>query len=87
MNRGRTPTLWQSFRIVGEDRTLPEPVDIAACLATISIDYERCEPTHPIAFDASSDEVLVAYGAEIQRLKQRGGYVTADVIEVSPSTP
>ena len=74
-------------RIVDENRTLRQPEDIAACLASIGIDYERWEPAHPVAFDASSDQILAAYGAEIQRLKERGGYVTADVIDVSPSTP
>jgi len=31
--------------------------------------------------------VLAAYAAEIDRLKAAGGYVTADVIDVSPQTP
>jgi 1,2-dihydroxy-3-keto-5-methylthiopentene dioxygenase len=37
--------------------------------------------------DASADEVLAAYAAEIDEMKRRGGYVTADVIDVNPSTP
>jgi 1,2-dihydroxy-3-keto-5-methylthiopentene dioxygenase len=31
--------------------------------------------------------VLEAYAPEIERLKQEGGYVTADVIDVRPDTP
>ena len=31
--------------------------------------------------------MLAAYSAEIDRLKESGGYVTADVIDVTPQTP
>lgn len=65
-------------RIVDEDRTLRQPVDSAACLASIGIEYERWEPTHPVAFDASSDEITCclrrrdskAQGA--RRIRHRG---------------
>src|SRR2546426_12579329 len=33
------------------------------------------------------DAVLAAYAPEIAKLKARGGYVTADVIDVTPATP
>jgi len=36
---------------------------------------------------APAEAVLAAYAAEIDRLKAAGGYVTADVIDVSPQTP
>jgi 1,2-dihydroxy-3-keto-5-methylthiopentene dioxygenase len=36
---------------------------------------------------APAEAVLAAYAAEIDRLKAEGGYVTADVIDVSPQTP
>ena len=32
------------------------------------------------------DEILAAYAPEIERLKQAGGFVTADVINVTPAT-
>ena len=56
-------------------------------LAAQGIDYERWTPSHPVAATAPAAEVLAAYGAEIDRLKARGGYVTADVIDVRPDTP
>jgi 1,2-dihydroxy-3-keto-5-methylthiopentene dioxygenase len=56
-------------------------------LAAHGIDYERWAPSHPIGANAPAPEVLAAYGAEIERLKARGGYVTADVIDVKPDTP
>jgi 1,2-dihydroxy-3-keto-5-methylthiopentene dioxygenase len=62
-----------------------EPV--TAFLAAQGIDYEQWAPSHPIAATAPAAEVLEAYGPEIDRLKARGGYVTADVIDVKPDTP
>src|SRR5262249_62421589 len=55
--------------------------------AHVAIDYQRGRPARPLAADAPADEVLAAYSAEIDRLKAEGGYVTADVIDVKPTTP
>ena len=70
-----------------KDVTLTDADDIREYLATISIDYERWENVRSIADDASDDEILNAYSSEIEQLKQQGGYVTADVINVVPTTP
>jgi len=70
-----------------ENRVLQNPIAIAAHLAAIGIAYERWEPGHDVGADATPDEVLAAYGAEIEKLKRRGGYVTADVIDVGPLSP
>jgi 1,2-dihydroxy-3-keto-5-methylthiopentene dioxygenase len=56
-------------------------------LAGIGIDYERWEPSHGVPANAPAVEVLTAYSAEIERLKAQGGYVTADIIDISPETP
>jgi 1,2-dihydroxy-3-keto-5-methylthiopentene dioxygenase len=72
--------------ILNEDKTLTSADEIASALANYGIDYERWTPSHPIA-DAPPEEILNAYSREIEVLKQRGGYVTADVIDVSPATP
>ncbi len=76
-----------TVRIPDENRTLTDRVAITAFLARAGIDYERWEPSHPVARDAPPEEILAAYSAEIDRLKQRGGYVAADVVDVRPSTP
>jgi 1,2-dihydroxy-3-keto-5-methylthiopentene dioxygenase len=73
-------------RIPDENRTLHEVEEIRSYLATIQIDYERWEAKQPVAPDAPPEEILAAYSAEIQLLKQRGGYATADVIDVNPQT-
>ncbi|HEY6970925.1 MAG TPA: cupin domain-containing protein [Candidatus Angelobacter sp.] len=74
-------------RIPKENRTLENSTDITAHLASIGIDYERWDAAHAVASDATPEEILAAYNPEIEKLKHRGGYVTADVIDVGPQTP
>src|SRR5215475_11148323 len=75
------------LRIYEQDRTLTDEQQIAKYLATCGIDYERWQPSHPVAEDAPAEAILHAYANEIEQLKKRGGYVTADVIDVQPETP
>ena len=70
-----------------ENRSYTTPAEVTRCLASVGIDYERWEPTTPAAADAPAEEIRSAYGPQIDRLKARGGYVTADVIDVNPQTP
>lgn len=73
--------------IPDENRTLGDPEAITQYLASIGINYERWEPSHPVAPDAAPEEILAAYAPEIEKLKAQGGYSTADVIDVKPQTP
>lgn len=70
-----------------QDKTLRTIEEIISGLAEHGIDYERWQPADPINDGASAEEILTAYAKEIEELKLRGGYVTADVIDVNPSTP
>ena len=70
-----------------EHKTIYDETAIREHLTSIGIGYERWEPAHAIANDASSEEILAAYAPEIEKLKSLGGYLTADVIDVSPQTP
>jgi 1,2-dihydroxy-3-keto-5-methylthiopentene dioxygenase len=74
-------------RIPDENRSLRDESDVRDYLAEIGIDYERWDPVVGIGADASSEEILRAYEEQIAELKRRGGYVTADVIDVKPDTP
>jgi len=74
-------------RIPDENRTLREMKDVQSYLASIQINYERWGTNRPVAPDAPAEEILAAYATQIQALKERGGYVTADVIDVTPATP
>jgi 1,2-dihydroxy-3-keto-5-methylthiopentene dioxygenase len=70
-----------------ENRTIQDAQEITRYLASIGIAYERWPQAREIAPHASADDILAAYADDIERLKARGGYVTADVIDVSPQMP
>ncbi len=74
-------------RIPDENRSLSDPAEITRYLASIGIDYERWEQGEAVAPSAPAEEILAAYAPQIERLKARGGYITADVIDVNPQTP
>jgi 1,2-dihydroxy-3-keto-5-methylthiopentene dioxygenase len=76
-----------TVHIPSEKRTLTGKEEICAHLGGIGITYEQWKPAHELAEGASPEEVLTAYAPEIERLKAEGGYVTADVIDVLPTTP
>jgi len=73
--------------IPSEQRTLGDRAEVTAFLATYGIDYETWTPAHAVPADAPADVILASYASEIDALKQRGGYATADVIDVKPETP
>jgi 1,2-dihydroxy-3-keto-5-methylthiopentene dioxygenase len=75
------------IRVAGEPTTVNAPNPVAAFLARYQIDYERWMPDRPLAANSTADEVLAAYAPEVEALKARGGYLTADVIDVNPQTP
>lgn len=64
-----------------------DPVEIKNYLSTIGIDYERWDNISQIGEDTSDEEILDFYSKEIEVLKEKGGYVTADVINIVPTTP
>ncbi|NJL85156.1 MAG: cupin domain-containing protein [Leptolyngbyaceae cyanobacterium SM1_1_3] len=73
--------------ILDENRTLTEPLDIKNYLAAINIGYARWQPDQPLSETATTEEILAAYSDEIEILKESGGYITADVIDIKPNTP
>jgi len=74
-------------KIPADNVTLTADAEVGAFLARHGIDYEHWTAAQPIAADAPAETILAAYAREIDALKARGGYVTADVIDVKPETP
>jgi 1,2-dihydroxy-3-keto-5-methylthiopentene dioxygenase len=74
------------LRFPDENRTIVNEAEIHAELSSLGIGYERWSLDR-VGQDASADAVLAAYANEIDAMKRRGGYVTADVIDVNPETP
>ena len=74
-------------RIPDENRSLQEHDEVRDYLAAVGIDYEYWEPVTGVPSDASVEQILNVYAKQIDELKRRGGYVTADVIDVNHDTP
>jgi 1,2-dihydroxy-3-keto-5-methylthiopentene dioxygenase len=75
------------IRIQKENREITDANEIREFLAPYGIWYEKWDVEGRIGPDATGEEILTAYAPEIDRLKARGGFVTADVINVNPQTP
>lgn len=73
--------------IPDKNLTLTDHDEIKNYLASIDIEYERWENVKNVSPDASADEILAAYFDEIEKMKLKGGYQTADVIDIKADTP
>ena len=73
--------------IPDEQRTLRDEAEVKDYLGARGIDYERWDGERRLSPDATPAAILEAFTPEIEVLKARGGYVTADVIDVRPDTP
>jgi 1,2-dihydroxy-3-keto-5-methylthiopentene dioxygenase len=74
------------LRFPQENRMIEGEPEIRAALGELGIDYERWDLSR-VGDDAPAVAVMAAYANEIDEMKRRGGYQTADVIDVNPATP
>ena len=75
------------IRVQDENREITDPQEIADFLKPFGISYEKWDVEGRVGPEATNEEILEAYASEIERLKEQGGFVTADVINVTPETP
>lgn len=73
--------------IPDEDRTIADVEEIKAFLQPFGIWYEYWQVEGRLSAEATNEEILEEFSSEIESLKQRGGFVTADVINVNNETP
>ncbi|MCA9157653.1 MAG: cupin domain-containing protein [Planctomycetales bacterium] len=73
--------------IADEDRTLTDVAEIGQFLEPHGIWYEHWPVENRLSADATNEEILAEFSPEIESLKQRGQFVTADVINVNQQTP
>lgn len=74
-------------RIPEESREIRDYDGARQYLGSIGIEYERWKADKPIRDGSTQDEILEAYGSDIDKLKEKGGYTTADVIDIDRNTP
>lgn len=73
--------------IADEGRKIEDRDAIKAFAEQHGLWYELWDLSRLPDVNASQEEILAAYSGEIEALKLKGGYVTADVINVNPTTP
>ena len=76
-----------SVTIPEQDRTLTDVDEIGEFLAQYGIWYRRYEGDVGSLAGATDDEILAAFAEPVDNLKAEGGYVTADVINITPDLP
>ena len=76
-----------TVNIPAENRTITSADEISAFLKPFGIWYEHWQVAGRLDPAASDADILTEYAPEIQKVKTAGGFVTADVINVNPSTP
>jgi 1,2-dihydroxy-3-keto-5-methylthiopentene dioxygenase len=76
-----------TVRIQDENREITCPDEIREFLKPFGIWYEKWDVEGRLPAEATNEQILETYAPEIERLKKSGGFVTADVINVSPATP
>ncbi len=70
-----------------QDRKLEDASEINEFLAPFGIWYEQWEVDGRLPDDPTNEDILETYAPEIERLKEQGNFVTADVINVKSDTP
>ena len=75
------------IRIQDENREITGADEIRAFLKPFGIWYEKWDVEGRLPAEATNEQILETYAPEIERLKQAGNFVTADVINVSPAIP
>ena len=73
-----------SVTIPSQVKTLTDATEIAEFLGQYGIWYRRFEGDVDSLEGCSNEEILAAFEEPIALLKEEGGYVTADVINITP---
>lgn len=73
--------------IPDQNKELRDVTEIRDFLKPFGIWYEKWEVEGRLPGDATNEQILAVYAPEIERLKQQGGFVTADVVNVTKETP
>ncbi|NBU40969.1 MAG: cupin domain-containing protein [Planctomycetia bacterium] len=73
--------------VPAESRRITDATEIRDFLAERGLHYEQWPLEDRVDPAAPPEAILAAYAPEIDELKARGGFVTADVIDVRPETP
>jgi 1,2-dihydroxy-3-keto-5-methylthiopentene dioxygenase len=72
------------LRVTADGIDVSDAQEVTALLAAAGVTYERWEARSDLADDASPDDILDAYGPQLEAVTAEGGYTTRDVIDLHP---
>lgn len=79
------------LRVRGEDTVMSDPAQISAFVKQYGLEYERWDISKlnnsEVEAPTEQERILSIFSEEIETLKARNGYTTADVISLRPETP
>ncbi|MBA2663167.1 MAG: cupin domain-containing protein [Bradymonadaceae bacterium] len=82
------------LRVRGTDTVLTDPTLIKDFVRGYGLDYEvwnieklHTEAAKAVQAETEQQRILTIFADEIEALKERGGYLSADVISLTPATP
>ncbi len=68
-------------------REFSDGADIARELDKVGVLFERWQADTPVADDASQEAIIAAYQGSIDRLKEKYGFQSVDVVSLTPDHP
>lgn len=80
-------TIMAIVNIPEQNQRLDEPEKILEFLSQFGIWYRYSEAANELPTNPSDEEILACFAKPIDELKAAGGYVTADVINITPELP
>ena len=82
-----TLTIWRDDAPGRPETVTSDAGEIAKLLAKHNVKFERWKAEQQLAPGADQEAVLKAYNKEVEKLKRKGGYKTADVVRLAKGTP
>ncbi len=64
-----------------------DDAEIGRLLGEVGVQFERWKASVELPKDATQEQVIAAYKAEVDRLSAAAGYQTVDVIRITPDNP
>lgn len=82
------------LRIRGTDTVLTDSEQIKEFVQSYGLDYEvwdiqklHTPEARALQTETEQERILAVFADEVEALKKRGGYLSADVVSLSPATP
>ncbi len=82
------------LRVRGTDTVLTEPTQIKEFVQAYGLDYEvwdiqklHTPEARALKTETEQERILTVFADEVAALQERGGYLSADVISLTPETP